>query len=80
VGGTAKPTSDLDLAIVGESKLDRRTKMLLREAFEESDLPFRVDVLDYKSISAEFRAIVDGRYEVVQKGGADTVGGDVSDR
>ncbi len=67
VTGTAKPASDLDLAVMGEGRLDRRTKTLLREAFEESNLPFRVDVLDYNAISAEFRAIVDGKYEVVQK-------------
>jgi len=44
--GTAKEYSDLDLAIVGKGKIERRVKMLLREAFEESDLPFRVDVID----------------------------------
>jgi predicted nucleotidyltransferase len=75
VGGIAKTTSDLDIAVVGEGKLNRRTKMLLREAFEESNLPFRVDVLDYNAISAEFRTIVEGRYEVIQKSGTDAEAG-----
>ena len=44
VTGTANSTSDLDLAVMGEGRLDRRTKVLLREAFEESNLPFRIDV------------------------------------
>jgi type I restriction enzyme S subunit len=67
VTGSAESTSDLDLAVIGEGRLDRRSKMLLREAFEESNLPFRVDVLDYNAISADFRTIVDEQYEVVQK-------------
>ncbi len=67
VDGTAKEHSDLDLAVVGSGKLDRRTKMLLREAFEESDLPFRVDVIDYNTVSDEFRTIIDANYEILQK-------------
>jgi len=65
--GTAGKYSDLDLAIVGDSKLERRAKVLLREAFEESDLPFRVDIIDYNAISKEFRAIIEQQYEVIQK-------------
>jgi len=66
VSGTAKEYSDLDLAIIGEEKLPRRVKMLLREAFEESDLPFRVDIVDYNAISDSFRSIIDERFEIVQ--------------
>jgi len=64
--GTAREYSDLDLAIVGKSKIKRRVKMLLREAFEESDLPFRVDVIDYNTVSESFRAIIEEKYEVIQ--------------
>lgn len=67
VMGTAKDHSDLDVAVVARNKIKRRTKMLLREAFEESDLPFRVDVIDYHAVSNEFRAIIDANYEVLQK-------------
>jgi predicted nucleotidyltransferase len=42
--GTAKHYSDLDLALVGQSKLDWRRLAELKEAFQESDLPFRVDL------------------------------------
>ena len=64
--GTASEYSDLDLAIVGKSKIGRRVKILLREAFEESDLPFRVDVIDYNTVSESFRAIIEEKYEVIQ--------------
>lgn len=67
IGQTAKKHSDLDVAVVGTKKMNQRTKMLLREAFEESDLPFRVDVIDYNTISDEFRAIIDAKYEILQK-------------
>lgn len=45
VTGTARPFSDLDLGIEEESlSLAKRAELV--EAFEESDLPFRVDVVD----------------------------------
>jgi uncharacterized protein len=65
VTGTARNHSDLDLAVVGKGRLTRRTKTLLREAFEESDLPFRVDIVDYNAISESFRAVIDAAHEVL---------------
>ena len=65
---TSKDYSDLDLAIVGSGPLDRRTLGRLKEAFEDSDLPIRVDVLDWHSISESFRKVVERDYTVVQKG------------
>jgi len=66
VRGAAKPYSDLDLAIVGREKLPFKKLAALRIAFEESDLPFRVDVLDWHSTSPEFRQIIEQNYEVIQ--------------
>ncbi|MEN8255880.1 MAG: nucleotidyltransferase domain-containing protein [Verrucomicrobiota bacterium] len=67
IGNAAKAWSDLDLAVVGNSKLEKSTLFALKEAFEESDLPIRVDVLDWHTISPEFKAVVEAGYEVVQK-------------
>ena len=67
INGTAKPYSDLDLAIVGKEKIKRRTKTLLRDEFAESNLPFIVEVLDYNAISKEFQAVIDKQYEVLQQ-------------
>lgn len=44
---SANDYSDLDLAVVGRSPLDDRTMARLPEAFEQSDLPMRVDVVDW---------------------------------
>ncbi|MDI6780950.1 MAG: hypothetical protein QME49_02395 [bacterium] len=34
-------------------------------AFSESDLPFRVDVLDWHVISPEFKGVIEAGYEVI---------------
>ncbi len=63
---TAKDYSDLDLAVVGEGPVDWRTLGRLKEAFEESDLPMRVDVLDWHAISDSFRDVIERGYVIVQ--------------
>ena len=54
--GSAKPASDLDLMIFPQSPLDARRHALLADAFAESDLPFKVDVVDASSVDPSFRA------------------------
>ena len=66
---TAKDYSDLDLAVVGEGPLHWRTLDRLKEAFEESDLPMRVDVLDWHAISDSFRKIVERDYVILREEG-----------
>ena len=65
---TAKDYSDLDLAVVGERLLHWRTLSRLKEAFEDSRLPMRVDVLDWHAISESFREVIGQEYDVVQEG------------
>lgn len=55
---TTKDSSDLDLALEGDGPLDPQTVMALELAFEESLLPFRVDVVDLYSVDESFRRIV----------------------
>ncbi len=73
---TAKDYSDLDMAIVGEGSLDRRTLGRLKEAFEESSLPMRVDVLDWHATSKSFREVIERDYVVVQEGAKHTTAGE----
>jgi type I restriction enzyme S subunit len=72
---TAKDYSDLDLTIVAPRQLEPDVRRRLKEAFEESDLPFRVDVIDWHAISKSFRKVIEKQYDVVQRGGR-TVGGE----
>jgi len=67
VRGTNKETSDLDLAFAlpGGVKLPPNRLGDIKYAFSESDLIFRVDVLDYNGIEQYFREIIDrGRRKI----------------
>lgn len=55
---TAKDYSDLDLAIMGEEPLSLRASSALDEALVDSDLPFRVDIVDWARIDDSFREII----------------------
>ena len=65
VQGNAKPFSDLDLAVMGDVPLDFRQLAALKDAFADSNLPFRVDVVDWAATSEVFQGIIEGAFEVV---------------
>ena len=67
VDWTANEYSDLDLAVCGSSPLSLETLYDLKEAFEESNLPIRVDVLDWHRTSDSFKKIIEKKYEQIQK-------------
>jgi type I restriction enzyme S subunit len=58
VKGTAKLHSDLDLVVLGDVPLGMATQAALAEAFDESDLPWRVDVVDWATCAEVFRALI----------------------
>lgn len=66
--GSAKPYSDLDLAIITEQPLSIATMAELREAFDESDLTIKVDLVDWSRTSEPFRKIIQESRVVVQMG------------
>lgn len=68
VTGKATETSDLDLAIIGDTPLDFETLATLRDAFSESRIPYKVDVVDWTTTSESFRKIVLNEKLVVLKG------------
>ena len=51
----AQDHSDLDLALVGDTEIDQSTIADLKDAFAESDLRYRVDVVDWHKVSDAFR-------------------------
>jgi predicted nucleotidyltransferase len=59
VTGQAKRFSDLDLVIMGDVPLDLITRGRLRDAFDDSSLPFAVDIIEWASASEAFRRIID---------------------
>ncbi len=56
----AKPYSDLDLALEAplNSKIDISLIIKLESAFEESELPWKVDIVDLSDVSEKFRDII----------------------
>lgn len=65
VAESCKPYSDIDLALVGEKPIDYALLGQMREAFALSDLPYRVDLVDFQTLSPSFRAIVEARSESI---------------
>ena len=56
---TTKDSSDLDLALEGEGKLSHKVLGALKDAFEDSSLPYTVDVVDFNRIGDAFKQIVE---------------------
>ena len=64
-GKRAKLFSDLDLAIVSSSGVACRRLAMLAGAFEESDLPIKVDLVDWSSANPAFRERIAEHHEVI---------------
>jgi type I restriction enzyme S subunit len=73
---TAKAYSDLDLAIITRQPLSLSAMATIKEAFEESNLSIRVDIVDWAATSEEFRKIIEQHKVIVQKGkkGSEAIG------
>lgn len=57
--GDARRTSDIDLAIVARHPIPADSLAEMREALEESRIPFRVDLVDYAGAPAPLREAID---------------------
>lgn len=55
----AKPRSDLDLSLEGPAPLALATLASLADAFDESPLPWKVDLVDRALASAAFGKLID---------------------
>ena len=66
---TAKPYSDLDLAVISRQPLPIATMADLRQSFDDSDLTIKVDFVDWATTSAPFRKIIEESKVVLQSSG-----------
>jgi predicted nucleotidyltransferase len=64
-GHRVRRFSDLDIAVEGE-ELPFDEMAMLREALDESRLPFKVDVLELGRVAPEFRARIQPELVLVQ--------------
>jgi predicted nucleotidyltransferase len=67
VKGSAKRFSDLDLVVIGEQPLPLETLASLADDFSESDLHYKVDVIDWATTSPEFRDRIQAAYVVLHR-------------
>lgn len=62
---TNKEYSDIDIAIVQKEKISIELYSILKEAFEESNLKYRVDLVDWNALTEEFKKIIEeGHYKL----------------
>ena len=64
VTGGAKPWSDLDLVVFTEAKYKYQFS-LLKEAFEESNLSFHVELLEWDSLPDNFKRNIAASHAVI---------------
>ena len=57
--GKSKKYSDLDLCVKANQALGLDLISAMAEDFSESDLPWKVDIVDWFSVSDSFKAIID---------------------
>jgi len=65
VTGKAKPYSDLDIVVVSEKPLSPELEADLIDAFRESDLPWKVDVLEWSKTGEQFRKIIKSKHLII---------------
>ncbi len=59
---TSKPYSDLDLAVMGTESLSLGEMADLSYAFSHSNLPFKVDVVNWATTESTFQNIIRDQY------------------
>ena len=55
--GESRKFSDYDIGIIGRKSLGLKKISLIKGELEESDLPYRVDVVDFSTVSKNFKNI-----------------------
>lgn len=63
---TAKPYSDLDLAVMTSHPMPLDVRAAIMDSFSESALPWKVDVVDWATTSESFRKVIE-QHKVVAR-------------
>lgn len=66
VKGPVKAYSDLDIAVMGDTPLSIAKAADLAQAFSESDLPFKVDIVLWSETSDNFRRVITDNHAVIR--------------
>jgi len=65
-GNNLKKYSDIDLVVMTKESLDLSIYSKLKNKFSDSDLPFKVDVVDWTNTNEKFQNIISEKYEIIQ--------------
>ena len=57
--GSARKFSDVDIGIKSEKEMDSLLLSNIEEAFEESDIPYTIDVVDFSQVSDKFKELAE---------------------
>lgn len=66
VNGQADDSSDVDVGIDGPERVPRSIMGSIREGIEELPTLYSIDVVDFKSVSPEFRAVALQQVQPIQ--------------
>lgn len=58
IQGGAKKYSDLDVALKDKARIPLKDLSKLDEVFKNSQLPFKIDLLDYERATPEFQQLI----------------------
>lgn len=59
VSGQARKFSDIDVGIKSPKTIPLWKLSAMEEAFEESDLPYKIDVVDFNLVSEKFKQVAE---------------------
>lgn len=65
-GNNLKPFSDLDLCLMTDKPINIQLLGKLKDAFSESDLPIKVDLVDWSTAEPPFKKIIQEQSEKIQ--------------
>ncbi len=55
--GSGRKFSDIDIGIEGDQPMPSHMLMNIEEAFEESNIPYTVEVVDFSTVSDDFKKL-----------------------
>lgn len=59
IKGTSQKYSDLDLALDAGHSIDLSILTKIKQALSETNIPFLIDIVDYRSIHKDFKSLID---------------------
>lgn len=66
-GVNLTPEADLDIVVVSEKPISLEDMISVEKAFAESDLPFRVDIVDWAKLPESLQKVIKKENVVIQE-------------